>query len=181
MARQLGTFRTSFRFGRNPNDLRLIKRSTLSARSSGALILLKIKVASTGGHGTSRMCPGFGRYLTAGARLRVQCRKPEARASACAPEVLSPSSPAKRPLPSDRQRSSWFVSRAAKICLRSASSSTPRIFPGSSDALPPFEISAVGTRDLKSSSGTLSTGPVETITARSITFCNSRILPGQIL
>ena len=47
------------------------------------------------------------------------------------------------------------------------------------DALPLFEASAEGTRVLKSSSGTFSTGPVETITARSITFCNSRILPGQ--
>src|SRR5580704_10067486 len=50
--------------------------------------------------------------------------------------------------------------RAARIWVRSASSSTPRMFPVSSGQLRPLEGSAGGMRILRSSSGTFNTGPV---------------------
>src|SRR5260370_931182 len=60
-----------------------------------------------------------------------------------------------------------LVSRSARrICSRSAcSNALPPLKPGS------FRISANGTR---------SDGPVDSKAARSIRFCNSRMLPGQL-
>src|SRR5437773_1496051 len=43
----------------------------------------------------------------------------------------------------------WACLRAVKICFRWASSSTPSIFPASSDVLPPFETSADRTPQVK--------------------------------